>query len=596
MARPAHVPPLADALASLEAFLGDPRDPAAPYSHARAVDLDERGEYPHLAVSLLREWGLQEWYVPASLAGRAVDVEDGGNLIRLVARRDITAATAMSINAIAYTALWAGGDEHQRATYAERLRCGSRFAWALSERDHGSDLIANETRAVRTGSGWRLDGEKWLIGNATLSDVVVVLARTSEKSGPAAHSLFVVDRRRCAAGEVLDLPNNPPTGLRGFDLSGLRFAGCEVPDEALVGGVGRGLEIVLKASQMARTNLNFLALGALDTGLRLTLDFVREREIFGSTVWEVPYSRAQLVDSFADLLAMDALVTGAVRALQCAPDQVSSWSSIAKYLVPTVVDEAMTRTSVVLGARHYLRTGPWAIFQKMARDLVVADFADGNTVVNLKNVVAQLPTVLRGLTEPDVVDDLQRRAAGERVARIFGLEPDLPTFEPSAHALMMRRPDDVLIVLPATVAALEERGGDWRRVADLGRGVLARVESLGEEVRRLKEVHGRDFSQAAATFAAAKEYCHLVAAASYLHLQLHGAAALHDCLASPRVTALVVGRLLRRAGPGADAGSTYDDQLADVEALARAMELLHDRGALFAHRVVPLGTPQEGAA
>lgn len=586
MSRPAHVPPLHQAASSLESFLGDPRDPALPFSHAAAVALDEQAAYPHAEVALLREWGLQEWFVPAELGGKAVNVEDGGNLIRLVARRDVTAATAMSINAIAYTAIWAGGSDEQKAQFADRVLCGSRLAWALSERSHGSDLLANETTATKVDDGWVLSGEKWLIGNATLSDVALVVARTGA-SGPGAHSLFAVDKRRCRADQLRDLPNEPPVGLRGFDLSGLAFLDCRVPDDALIGGVGHGLEIVLKASQMARTNLNFLALGALDTGLRLTLDFARERRIFDTTVWEIPYSRSQLVESFGDLLVADALTTGAVRALQLAPEQASSWSSIAKYLVPTIVDEAMTRCAVVLGARHYLRSGPWAIFQKMARDLIVADFADGNTVVNLKTVVAQLAGGLTGLAG---ASDEQRRGAAERVATIFGLGQDLPGYRPESQQLFTRRPDDCLLALPDTVVALRARGGEWVRVAEAGDVVLDRIDVLRRQVEALRRDHGSGYSQAPATFAAAKSYCHLFAAAAYLHLQRYAAAELDPRLADPRLALVALDRVAHRgsAGPAVDPD--------DLEAAALALEGLHEDGLLLAHRTVTLPLREEWAA
>ncbi len=587
MTRPSHVPSLDEAVASLEAFLGDPRDPESTFSHALALEYDERSAYPHPEIALLRQWGLQEWFVPAEYGGKAVNVEDGGHLIRMVARRDITAATAMSINAIAYTALWAGARDEQKAEYADRLLCGSRLAWALSERTHGSDLLANETRAVKTDNGWVINGEKWLIGNATLSDVVVLLARTSDRDGPAAHSLFVIDRRKFPATQLADLPNEPPVGLRGFDLSGFAFNDCLVPDDALVGCVGRGLELVLKASQMARINLNFLALGALDTGLRLALDFAREREIFGGTVWEIPYSRTQLVESFADLLAMDAFTTAAVRALQIAPDQISSWSSMAKYLVPTVVAEAMPRTAVVLGARHFLRTGPWAIFQKMARDLVVTDFADGNTVVNLKNIVAQLDQGLNGLLSDD---DLQQQAAQDRVAAIFGLGDDLPAYAPGKQALFSRRPDDVLVALPDTIAALEARGGDWVRVADLGRVVLQRCDQARLALDRLKTEHGSTYTNTNAAFDLAKDHCHLVAAGSWLHLQRYAAQRGHPLVNVPALAALIVSRLLRRGG------TAPQPTPEDVEVAAQALEALHDAGQLFTQRAPTLGRSLECAA
>src|SRR5205823_5328892 len=180
-------------------------------------------------------------------------------------------------------------------------------------------------------------------------------------------------------------------GLRGLDMSGIRLHGCFVPDPALIGGPGKGLEVALKSSQLVRTNITSIALGCADTALRTTLDFAVGRRIFDSRVVDIPYSRRQLVECFADLLIGEAVATGAVRGLQANPGQASITSSVAKYFVPTLLERTMGQLAVVLGARYYLRDDPrHGIFQKVLRDAPVATFADGNTVVNLKNVASQL--------------------------------------------------------------------------------------------------------------------------------------------------------------------------------------------------------------
>lgn len=577
--RPADVPALEKACADLEAFLGDPGDPASRISHAKALDLDERCAYPHELVSAARTWGILDWFVAADLGGKAVDVEDGGNLMRLLARRDLTTTTALSTCVIAYSALWVAGTPEQRRTYADRMLSGSRFAWVLSEPDHGSDLLANATRATRTDTGWVLDGEKYLIGNGTLADVLIVHARTSDRPGPASHSVFVVDRRRCRAEQIIDLPSAQPAGIRGFDLSGVRFEGCQLDDDALLGAVGHGLEVVLKNSQMVRTTMNFLALGALDTNLRATVDFAQGRAIFGTTVWQIPYSRNQLAESFADLLAADALTAGAVRALQAAPEQISSWSSVAKYLVPTVTQEAMARTAIVLGASHYLRAGRYGIFQKMSRDVPLTDFADGNTVVNLKNVVAQLRSALDALAN---TDDSARSAASARMRTHFSLDPGLPPYRPGGLSLFTRGADDVLLSLPDTVQQIGLRGAEWTRVGALGEDILRRCGTLRESVAGLRRDYGKEYAQTAQIFAVAKDYCALFAAASCLQLYAFGARNIYPGLDVPSVAHFVIARMMVRAGcepPGAPS---------DAEEVAEALAELHAQGLLFGFRALPL--------
>ena len=110
------------------------------------------------------------------------------------------------------------------------------------------------------------------------------------------------------------------------------------------------------------------------------------------------------------LLLGDVVATGAVRGLQANPGQVSVLSSVAKFFVPTLLERMTAQLSVVLGARLYLRSHPrFGIYQKMIRDMLVAIFADGNTVVNLKNVASQLTPLL------DRVPTAKRRSLDFRV-------------------------------------------------------------------------------------------------------------------------------------------------------------------------------------
>jgi alkylation response protein AidB-like acyl-CoA dehydrogenase len=162
----------------LEQYLGDPHAPASPMPFRRVLELDELDRYPHEFVDLLHRWGLYDWIVPVANGGKAVNVEDGFNLFRLVARRDPTSATAMVLTSLSYMPVWIAGNAEQRQHFADLVMGGGKMAWGLSERRHGSDILANEMSARPVDGGWVLNGEKWTIGNATVADVVMIHART----------------------------------------------------------------------------------------------------------------------------------------------------------------------------------------------------------------------------------------------------------------------------------------------------------------------------------------------------------------------------------------------------------------------------------
>ncbi|MDX2814306.1 acyl-CoA dehydrogenase family protein [Streptomyces sp. NPDC006207] len=576
-------------MADLERHLGSPNDPAGPMPYARVLDLDEREAYPHEFVDLLASWGLYDWIVPAAHGGRAVDVQDGYHLFRLVARRDPTTATAMVITSIAYMPLWIAGSDEQRTSFADHVRSGGKMAWGLSERRHGSDVLANELTARPVEGGWLLDGEKWTIGNATQADVVMLFARTSPQGGPGGYSILALDKRALTAGSCEPLPDEPLHGLRGLDMSGVRLRDCFVPSAALVGREGQGLEIALKAGQFARVLINLIALSTVDTALRTTLDFATTREVFGTTVSAIPYSRRQLAESYAELLVADAMTSTAVRALQMAPAQISIWSSVVKYFVPTLLEGTLGRLGVVLGARHWLRDHPrHGIFQKARRDFGVAGFADGNTVVNLKNIALQLGPLLSSAVTPP--PGLVEEAAA-RVAVLFDPAHPMEPYRPAGQQLFSRGVDDPVVTLRAAVAELRREaaattGRDAARLADgaaTADALAGELDRIAEEHRKLTSALGKAASQSAELFDLAEQYTTVSAAAAVVHLHLRGRESLSPPLRSPAVLLLCLERLLRRFHPTRRVTGPEE-----VDEVAAALEAAHRDGLLFSFRAFPV--------
>ncbi|MFJ1703209.1 acyl-CoA dehydrogenase family protein [Kitasatospora sp. NPDC088346] len=571
--------------AELEEYLGDPHDPASRMPYERILDHDEREEYPYAFVNLLQRWGVHEYNIPEAQGGLAGNVETGFNLLRLIARRDPTTATALIITSLAFLPAWIAGTDEQKQYLSDAMKRGSRYAWGLSERSHGSDVLSNELAAEKVPGGYLLTGEKWLIGNARVADGLAVFARTRASGGPAGYSIFLLEKRRTPAGAVEELPNERLHGLRALDMSGIRLDGVFVPDSARLGAEGAGLEIALQTSQVARTLIGSIALSAVDTALRITLDFTERRVIFGRAVSDIPYSRRQLAECFADLMIADAVSLGAVRSLQLVPEQASVWSSVVKYFVPTLLETTMSRLNVVLGARFYLRAEPhYGIHQKMLRDMLVANFADGNTVVNLKNLALQLDGLLAAATGPA---GEARAAAEQRVATLYGLDRDLPLYRPWDQELFSRGRDDALLAAPAALRALGEHAaaakGDDRewltRAADVAAELLGSAAALRDRSAALRAELGREYGQSAELFDLAKQYCLLHAVAACLHTYLRAAAATPaDPLPSAALLLLQLERLRKQLHPH----EAVTDSRAVDEVMA-VLRRLHQENRLFSH-------------
>ncbi|MFY1672730.1 acyl-CoA dehydrogenase family protein [Plantactinospora sp. WMMB334] len=375
------------AAVELEEHLGDPGDTSRPSAFAHAVESDDREEMPWQVMEELRAWGFPRFLVPAAYGGRLYSFQEVFSLCRSIARRDLRPAVSFGTTLLGANPVWLWGDDRQRRWLADRLLAGDLGSFAMSERDHGSDLGGCQVTAERAGDDYLLDGEKWPVGNATRGAFCTLYAKT----GPRRFSLLLVEKRRLPPDRFRNSAGVPTVGLRGHDLSGISFAGCPVPADALLGTEGAGIQQTLKTLQITRTLIAALSLGSLDTALRLAYAHARGRRLYGASILELPVIRDILVRAYLDLIIGECVSIPAARAITEAPERLGLWSAIVKYFVPVTVERAIAELNTVLSARGYLRDSlPARTFQKLHRDQAIASIFEGTTHVNLSSIAADL--------------------------------------------------------------------------------------------------------------------------------------------------------------------------------------------------------------
>jgi alkylation response protein AidB-like acyl-CoA dehydrogenase len=303
--------------------------------------------------------------------------------------------------------VWLAGTETQRADIARSVLDGQRVALGLTERGHGADLVASEMSGYRTDSGYVVNGTKWLINNVRLARYLCLLVREHEGRGLRSLTLLLVDLHQLPASSYELLPRIATHGIRGADIAGIRFHDAPVPASACVGAPGRGLELTARSLMVTRTLVPGLSLGALDTALRCTLDFLRERRLYGGLATDIPYVRDELAAAYLDLTVAGVVARSCVRVLHALPQLAPISSAVAKYLVPHVVEARMRKLATVLGARWFLREDHWfGIFEKLVRDARLFGLFDGSEPVVLTALAAQLQCLAETGTDPHAADEI----------------------------------------------------------------------------------------------------------------------------------------------------------------------------------------------
>ncbi|MFI6344268.1 acyl-CoA dehydrogenase family protein [Streptomyces sp. NPDC050560] len=555
----------------LERRLGDPADDTNPYGFAAAVARDERDAFPEELCAELVRAGFHLNYLPKEWGGTLESFDRSLTLVRSAARRDVNVMPATMFSIIAATCLQLHGSVAQQQRAAEILRGGGAVAFALTEADHGSELLGNE---LRYNDGV-LNGEKWMVGLGGRCQAVYVVARTGER-GPGAFTAVLLETAGVPAERLERLPAPRTDGMRGIDLATLRFHDTPVPEGALVGRAGEGLEAAVKAQQAVRLMSMAGSLGIADSAVRLALDFAARRRVGRTTLVESPYARRELGVAAAALIAADAAALGAARGVHVVPESFSVWALAAKHVVAEAADDLIRRCGTVLATRSVLREGAGGagLFQKLRRDSAVVRVIDASTLANLRSYAGQLPTLTEGAAPADPA----------ALATVFTLDAALPGYDPARLDMFARGAEPVLAGLPEAAADADALGP----AAPLARRLADEAAALAGLTRAAREP-GADPN---ALVDAAERYAWLHAGACCLHLwrgnrdrSLYGTEP-----GSTGWLAAALGYLLARADG--------TDPRRHGELLAPALDAalaLRDAGRLFTALPVRLATTPIGA-
>jgi alkylation response protein AidB-like acyl-CoA dehydrogenase len=503
-------------LEKLESKLGDPNNPDNPLSFAYSQKIDENDRFPEEAIRWIDELELARYLVPEELGGSFRSLAEFAEVMRVLARRDLTCAVGFSIRFWAFL-VWVGGSDEQKRWLADYLmeRRGA-INLLYTEKAHGSDLVANDAVARKTADGYEVTAEKWPINSATVADLCFLLATTDPEAPAAAGmSLFMLDKKELDPGRYAHLPKTLTHGLRGGDISGVRFENCPVPAQNLLGKEGGGLELALKGFQITRALCSGFSLGVGDTALRTTMNFAVRRKLYGEPVIELPHAAQVLSDAFLDLVISECVSNSGLRSFHVVPEQFSVWSPVVKFFVPTVIEAMVQDISVVLGARHYMREEhEWGVFQKMLRDGSIVSVFDGSTVVNLHALLLQFRHLTR---RPPAPGDQEAR-----LKQIYGLDSPVPPLNGRKLGLVSFYANDAFAGVERSLERLKSRQADSGLDAD----DIDRIRFFGEQLLEQIAAHHAKFAesdfshghhQSAAMFRAAKKYCAMHAAAACLH-------------------------------------------------------------------------------
>ena len=317
---------------------------------AQSVDHTNADDATCEWVKRLGAGGWLRYTVPAQWGGAlpAVDSRSLCIIREVLASHSGLADFAFAMQGLGSGAITLAGSDAMRAEWLPRVASGNAImAFALSESQAGSDVGAMTTTARQHGDQWLLDGQKTWISNGGIADAYCVFARTDASSvGARGISAFLVPAN--APGLSV---NRRIDVIAPHPLATIDFRNCAVPASAMLGSSGEGFKLAMRTLDIFRTSVAAAALGFARRALVETIQHLRNRHMFGSTLGSQPLAQAMLGDMHAEFDAAALLTARGAWMRDAGGGATRSEAAMAKLVATESASRIIDQAVQLHGAR-----------------------------------------------------------------------------------------------------------------------------------------------------------------------------------------------------------------------------------------------------
>ena len=347
-----------------------------------AAEWDRRQEFPHPIHAQARELGLLHLTIPQQYGGGGLGILELALVTEQLAWGCAGIGGALGLNAVAADALLVAGSEAQKQRYLSLLTAGKFGCYAATEPGAGADVAGLQTRAVRDGKHYVLNGTKIWISNATVASFAVVFAKTDPTAaGQRGLSAFVVDLDTpgVSVGRKLE-----KLGQRAWPAAELNFVDARIPADCLLGQEGEGFLTAMKVFDRSRPMIAASAVGLMSRCLDESLRYAQERRTMGRPIWEHQAIGHKLAEMSMKLEASRLLVYQA--SWQCDQGRRNTKAAaIAKALAADSAVWAASEAVQIFGGMGYSTEFP---VEKLYRDAKVLQIYEGTSEIQ-RNIIAR---------------------------------------------------------------------------------------------------------------------------------------------------------------------------------------------------------------
>jgi len=337
--------------------------------------IDRENKYPMDLFQKMAAQGLFGMCTPPEYGGTGLDLLTTAIAAEEIAKVSMSASGIIGIQAAVTAAPIAKfGNEEQKKAYLHDMANGKRIgAFCLTEPVAGSDAAAIETKAVKEGDEYVLNGTKTFITQGEVADLAVVFAKTPEEDGEAV-TTFLVDKRKSPfkVGSKIEI-----MGLRGTGTAELIFENCRVPKENVLGKEGDGFLIAMMTLNESRIGVAAGGVGLAQAAFDTAANYAKQRKAFGRPIGKFEAIQWMLADMLSQIHSARLLTYHAAYLRDQQQDFVKE-ASMAKVFASEVAVEATRRAIQILGGYGPTKDYP---LERYYRDAKILEIVEGTSEI-----------------------------------------------------------------------------------------------------------------------------------------------------------------------------------------------------------------------
>jgi alkylation response protein AidB-like acyl-CoA dehydrogenase len=272
-------------------------------------------------------------------------------------------------------------DEMKARVMPDILTMNTVLSYCLTEPGSGSDAAALKTRAARSNEGYTLNGTKAFISGGGYSDAYVCMVRTGDDGAGGVSTMYVEDGSEGLSFGALE----DKMGWRSQPTAQVQFDDCKVASENLIGEEGQGFKYAMMGLDGGRLNISACSLGAAQTALNATLDYMAERKAFGKSIDQFQGLQWRLADMEIELQAARTFLRQAAWKLDTGAPDATKFCAMAKKFVTETGSKVVDQCLQLHGGYGYL--ADYGI-EKLVRDLRVHQILEGTNEI-MRVIVAR---------------------------------------------------------------------------------------------------------------------------------------------------------------------------------------------------------------